>query len=263
MPLAVKLKFDANVVRTTGQRTSLLQVQHNPAVRSALWEILGDEPVARFTAFLATSPGATDAYRHEDGNPHLHIVGVDSRPEGKRLIVWAPIDDVRSEAGPMWVLPGSHRRFSHFADELMNATPEMLADLQRMWAEGATAEEWMTWNARLYPHALAILKEYVRECGIARHPLLLARGDAVIFSNALLHGTFLSEDPSISRRAFYTHYHSRSCEPWDLGDGIGSHANRHRIQPHPDSSGTRTTYGLVYPESVLNYFHSLKGCLID
>jgi ectoine hydroxylase-related dioxygenase (phytanoyl-CoA dioxygenase family) len=163
------------------------------------------------------------------------------------------------KAGPMWVAPRTHKVFQHFADELMGRLPEMLDALRVMWKMGATAEAWLEWNERLYPTALDILRKYMRDSSVERVPLLLCKGDVVIFSNSLIHGTFLTEDPSLPRRAFYTHYHASSCELWDLGDGIGSQANPNRV-PY-QKKWAPTKYGLTYPSCMCDYYGALKGFL--
>jgi ectoine hydroxylase-related dioxygenase (phytanoyl-CoA dioxygenase family) len=258
-PLKDKVRFGANVVQAVSARESLLKIQFNPSIHAALAEILDDQPVARFTFYLPTSPGATDAHRDKDGHPHLHIVGSDSKPFGKRLIVWAPIDDVQPEAGPMWVLPGSHTRFCQFPDELMRLFPGDLESLQQMWTDGGSAEEWTVWSEKLYPKALEFLIDYVSKSDVQKFPLLLKRGDAVIFSNALVHGSILAEDSSVPRRAFYTHYQAAGCELWDLGDGIGNHANSRRTNENRPPRLVKTEWGLVYPESLLDHYRALKG----
>jgi hypothetical protein len=256
-PAKVRVALGANWIRILGGYETLLKVQLNPRLRSALQEILDDEPVARFTFFLPTSPGATDANREKDGHPHLHIVGSESRPRGKRLIVWCPIDDVLMKAGPMWIAPGSHKVFATFADDLLAEVPNMFDELKSMWKTGAPAEAWLAWNERLFLSALEFLCRYMRDSYVEREPVLLNKGDVIIFSNSLVHGTYLAEDPSLPRRAFYTHYHASSCELWDLGDGIGSQANPDRIRNNRE--WTETKYGLTYPSCMYDYYSALQG----
>lgn len=235
------------------------QIALHPAVCDALRQVFGHAPVARYTRLLEQSPGALPANAERRGTPHLHNFGMSTRPPGGRAIVWTPVDDVHPEAGPMWFLPRSHIELASFPDRLLDAHPDSRHRLHQMWKQGAPAESWLEWHAQVGERSMAMLADWMDETGARPVPVMLRRGDALIFSNDLLHGTLRARSPAIPRRILFTHYHADTRELWELGDAVGSDVNPAGPRFFETRDWIRGERGLTDPDGLRRFYASMKG----
>jgi ectoine hydroxylase-related dioxygenase (phytanoyl-CoA dioxygenase family) len=239
----------------------VLNVQLAPKVHQALEDILEDEPVGRWSHFVFQSPGTLPQFRDSAETAHVHNLGLDSDPRGKVIIGWTPVDDVSPDAGPMWIVPGSHKRFSQFSDELFAANPVLLNELQEMWRQGAPAEQWQAWTLRCEDRSKPIFSQFLSLSGNARQPVLLKKGDLLLFSPALLHGTCIARSPEIPRRAIISQYQAANCQLWEIGDGAGQHKNANGPGYYKFKEWEKTSHGLTDPTSRYRHYSSMKGYL--
>ena len=235
------------------------QIALHPTIRDALHQVFGQEPVARYTRLLAQSPGALPVNAARRGTPHLHNFGMATRPPGGRAIVWTPVDDVHPDAGPMWVLPRSHIEFVSFPDRLLDAIPNGRDRLHQLWRQGGSAEDWLSWHGEVGDHSMAILADWIEETGAQPVPVMLRRGDVLIFSNDLLHGSLVARNPDIPRRIMFTHYHADGRELWELGDAVGSDENPQGPRFFEKRDWVRRTRGLTDPDGLRRFYASMKG----
>lgn len=213
----------------------------HPRIRDTLRQMFDQEPVARYTRLLAQSPGALPANAERRGTPHLHNFGMSTRPPGGRAIAWTPVDDVHPDAGPMWFLPRSHIELVSFPDRLLDAIPDSRNRLHRMWKQGATAEAWLDWHGEVGDHSMAMLADWMDETGAQPVPVLLRRGDLLIFSNDLLHGSLRARNPALPRRVLFTHYHADGPRFFEKRDWV------------------RRERGLTDPDGLRRFYTSMKG----
>ena len=235
------------------------QVALHATILDALRQVFGQEPVARYTRLLAQSPGALSINAERRGTPHLHNFGMATRPPGGRAIVWTPVDDVHPDAGPMWFLPRSHIEFASFPDRLLDAIPNGRNRLHQLWEQGATAEAWLGWHGEVGDHSMAILADWMDETGAQPVPVMLRRGDALIFSNDLLHGSLRASNPTIPRRIMFTHYHADGRQLWELGDAVGSDVNPLGPRFFEKRDWVRRERGLTDPDGLRRFYASMKG----
>jgi ectoine hydroxylase-related dioxygenase (phytanoyl-CoA dioxygenase family) len=231
----------------------------HPTVCDALRQMFDQEPVARYTRLLAQSPGALAANAERQGTPHLHNFGMSTHPPGGRAIVWTPVDDVHPDAGPMWFVPRSHLELAAFPDRLLDAIPDSRNRLHHLWKHGATAEVWLDWHGKVGDYSMAMLADWLKASGAQPVPVMLRRGDVLIFSNDLLHGTLRACNPDIPRRALFTHYHADGRELWELGDAVGSDVNPRGPRFFETREWVRRERGLMDPEGLRRFYASLKG----
>ena len=239
----------------------VLKVQLAPRIHRALEDILDDQPVGRWSAFVFQSPGVLPQFRDSAATAHVHNLGFDSDPRGKIIMSWIPVDDVDPDAGPMWIVPGSHKRFSQFSDDLFEANPDLLNELQEMWKQGAPADQWQAWTRRCEECSQPIFGQFLALCGNEPQPVLLKKGDVLLLSPALLHGTCIARNPEVSRRAIISQYHAANCQLWETGDGAGQHKNANGPGYHKFKQWQETSYGLTDPTSRYRQFSSMKGYL--
>lgn len=239
----------------------VLRVQLAARVRQALQEILDGEPVGRWSHFSFISPGAHPQNQKASDTSHVHNLCLQTHPFGKAIISWMPVDDVDPAAGPMWIIRGSHKKFMKFADDLLGENPVLLEELQQMWKEGASGEQWEEWILRAEERSKPVFNEYLSDDGNAPEPVLLKKGDVLLFSPALLHGTFPAQNPAIPRRAIISQYQAANCELWEIGDAVGGHRNPGGPGYYNLKEWTRTKHGLIDATSRYKYYSSMKGYL--
>lgn len=258
-PASERFEAMCRLVSYAHQEPDVEAIALNATVCAALRAMFGAEPVARYTRLLEQSPGAIPANSNRRGTPHLHNFGMATRPTGGRAIVWTPVDDVHPDAGPMWFLPESHRVFVDFPERLLDAVPGSRDQLHAMWSEGASAERWLEWHGGLGDRSMEILADWMDEAGAKPVPVLLRRGDVLIFSNDLLHGTLAARDPSLPRRIMFTHYHALDHELWEIGDALGSDINAAGSRCAGDATCERRDGGLVDPGAFRRFYASMNG----
>lgn len=254
-------RFDAmdRLTRRAYENEAIENIALHAGIQNVLRQIFGQEPVARYTRLLAESPGSLAVNAARRGTPHLHNFGQATRPPGGRVIVWTPVDHVHPDAGPMWFLPKSHLEFASFPDRLIDAVPGAREQLHRMWADGASAETWLAWHGELGDHSMEILADWMDQHAAWPVPVILRRGDVLIFSNDLLHGTLPAKNPQLSRRIMFTHYHADGRELWEIGDALGSDENQDGPRLYQQTDWVRRDGGLIDPDGFRRFYASMKG----
>jgi hypothetical protein len=123
---------------------------------------------------------------------HSDIVHFSSQPEKFMCGVWLAMEDIHSDAGPLFYFPGSHR-WPVMSNGLIGrrGSGQALNSAQDPFAEA--------WQAL---------------CSVndARPEVFLARkGQALIWSANLLHGGSPQTDPRLTRWSQVTHYYFDDC----------------------------------------------------
>lgn len=123
---------------------------------------------------------------------HSDIVHFSSQPEKFMCGVWLAMEDIHSDAGPLFYFPGSHR-WPVMSNGLIGrrGSGQPLNSAQDPFAEA--------WQALCSSHD-------------ARPEVFLARkGQALIWSANLLHGGSLQTNPRLTRWSQVTHYYFDDC----------------------------------------------------
>jgi ectoine hydroxylase-related dioxygenase (phytanoyl-CoA dioxygenase family) len=157
----------------------------HPAVLDALRFLYGREPIPFQTLNFAYG---TEQPAHSD---QVHF---SSMPSGFMCGVWVALEDTTLDNGPLFYYPGSQR----------------VADVQLhplgMWAEAAS--ERLGENCSRYEGYLASLMEAHH---LAPKPLLIRRGQAMVWSANLVHGGSPIRKPGATRMSQVTHYFFERC----------------------------------------------------
>ncbi len=102
---------------------------------------------------------------------------LDTDPGGALVGAWIALEDIQPDAGPFFVMPGSHRARALSKDDFSDHEQFRLATLEQIKAHGYT------------PKAMP-----------------LAKGDVLFWHPSTIHGGFANVDPRYSRKSFTSHY---------------------------------------------------------
>lgn len=206
-------------LETDNETAAALALQLQPAVLEAVGHVLQDEAVALATGFFRQAPRAQVAER--DLNPHVHSFELVTEPAGAWVFAWAAFQDITLEEAPMWIIPGSHRLSEELHrdihDLLERERPGAHAKLREGFAKRPEEREL---GSILAEYHEAFRRRLAMEIRSPR-PVLLEKGDVVLFDPALIHGTlpWRSDVERPLRLSAVTRYAGRSATlyafaPW-------------------------------------------------
>ena len=163
-------------------RDALLRVVNHGAVLDLLRTLYRREPAPCQTLNFARGPQQA-----------THSDAVHFRASSARFLcgVWVALEDIHPDAGPLHYLPGSHR--------LPIYTP---GDLQL----GSRRPRGAACPDRLMPEYERFIQSLTRAQGLEREVFRARRGQAIVWSANLLHGSEPIRDPRLSRQSMVTHY---------------------------------------------------------
>lgn len=209
-----------------------LQVQFAPTLMAALKHLLRQEPAALFTTVFRVSPLAGIEHSVPTLSPHLHNFEIVTDPQHSFILAWVALEDISLDAGPMWIQPGSHKRWQDFPAKLAGALrlrrPHIIPALQ---------------SARAFPLSLAQLSDLLEEIALTARelifeateseplrasPVLFSKGDCLIFDPSLMHGT-LPPRTNVSRNSCNIRYVGTKSRLWNYADWLRSDGNLERV----------------------------------
>lgn len=148
---------------------------------------------------------------HRNTPPHNDSLDLRVSIPGTEVRVWHALEDVHPDAGPMYVLPGSHNSVSmSLEEEVARERPELIALLRSQMSE-TTASDFYEVTRPLW----AYVRRYkfgAAAQAIPLEPLLLKKGDAVVFRSDLVHGTCQCNKPGLTRTYAVSYWSSRRAE---------------------------------------------------
>jgi hypothetical protein len=130
--------------------------------------------------------------------PHSDAVLMTTNPPGFLIAAWIALEDVREDAGPLGLLPGSHRL--PYVSAARIGVPR--------GASYEAANE--AFDASYY----GAVDELVAERGIEPVPFLAQRGDALLWHSNLLHGGYPITRGDATRRSLIVHYFGEGVEAY-------------------------------------------------
>lgn len=192
------------------------EVIYDPSVARALTEISGDQDhVSWQNMFFDRSTGTIE---HQDS------WYLDTDPAGGLIGVWYALENIQADCGPFFVVSGSHKH-GLIDRKDFPVHEEFVAEIQRVM------------NSYDPPK-----------------PMLLNKGDIILWHPFLIHGAFDCKDPTLSRKSFTSHFYAKSAVAKDTESGkklsIYNHkAPRPTVTPHLYSAARFSDYfysALVY-----------------
>ena len=126
----------------------------------------------------------------------------------RQINAWIALKDVKVESGLLWVVPQSHHLTGNHFERLLRSQPELATRLAIMRESDASMDEWRQLERDYDEASDALLDSYIEEHRLERVPLMLQRGDVVIFSERLIHGRLSSSIKDGSRWCLVAQYGS-------------------------------------------------------
>jgi len=159
-----------------------LQMMKLPVVRGALAQCLGDEAVGVQSMYFYKEPGAPGQAAHQD---YYYI----KNDPNTLIAAWVAMEDADEENGCLWVIPGSHRI------GLLPHGPVKNVAEHEAWTDEAEGID---------------LSQEI--------PVVMKKGDILIFHNLLIHSSTRNRSASRWRRSYVCHYirHDSVIEREDL-----------------------------------------------
>lgn len=199
-----------------GQRIGLYHIQNehslrvalNPEVREFLRFAFQDESLLFGSLTFETG---TEQAAHQDS------IFFWTDPDYAMAGVWVALEDVHPDAGPLFYYPGSHHWGVDRAEDVWRARPDLHERAKKInwWLPGGG-------DARV---------QLGNECGAVWHellakkiasknatpvPVLIKKGDALVWHAHLVHGGLPRKDRSRSRRSMVTHHIGRNALMFDM-----------------------------------------------
>lgn len=124
----------------------------------------------------------TQQHAHSD-TVHFHSV-----PQHFMAGVWVALEDIHPDSGPLVIYPGSHT---------LPVLDPFDLNIEALWSSYLEYEE--------------AIEAVVAALSLEPHPVILKRGQAVIWAANLIHGGTAVRDPQRTRLSQATHYYFEDC----------------------------------------------------
>jgi len=228
----------------------------NRELMEFLRNYFGDEPVMR--------QPQTGLY-HRRTPDHTDSLDFKVSPHGSEVRIWCALEDIHPDSGPVYFVPGSHKAISESLErEVLTEHPEFV-DLLRSQMKPTTAEEYFSVTKPLWDYVkLTKLPRAIQESGGERKPLLLKKGDVIVFSPDVVHGTCPYNDPNLTRKCFIASWAAASAVWYESRAYWGPYHDYR----HPENAITypvyRTPFGLGVSsrEFQSTYFASFEKAVV-
>ena len=117
-------------------------------------------------------------------------------PELMLAGVWVALEDIDPDAGPLSIVPGSHKSPIILPEDLgFSEPPKSTSEVKKNYT---SYEEWV--------------KRYIKENKLEISTPKLKEGQALIWAANMLHGAFSIKNKELTRYSQVTHYHFEDCE---------------------------------------------------
>ncbi|HEY4090689.1 MAG TPA: phytanoyl-CoA dioxygenase family protein [Luteibacter sp.] len=236
-----ELKKARHVFHETHEATR--QLFHPRALRTFLEQHFGEAAVMR---------QPETGFFHRNTPPHNDSLDLRVSKAGTEVRLWYALEDIHPDAGPMYVLPGTHASVSMLLEEAVNdERPDLVGLLREQMGET---------SATAFYEATLPLWRYVKQTkfghaaqSVALQPLLLKKGDAVVFRSDLVHGTCHCNQPGLTRSYAVSYWSSRSAEWYQSRSFWGAPHDHRRPENVIPTVVRETPYG---PEISFQAMHA-------
>lgn len=171
---------------------------HSPLFANSVKEILYSDGV--YNALHTVARNTYDfvawqdmAFDQSTGTiDHIDSWYLDTEYPGGVIGVWIALEDISIESGPFFVCPGSHRLGSISKKDVPH-----------------------------HDKFLSLIKARITEYQLDRKPMLLKKGDILLWNSLLIHGAFAPTDAKFSRKSLTSHFY-----PLGMRRNDGFHSTR-------------------------------------
>jgi ectoine hydroxylase-related dioxygenase (phytanoyl-CoA dioxygenase family) len=166
---------------------NIKQLALHPRIMSVLGDLYQSNPIAFSTINFTkgTEQPLHSDYFHFGSMPELMLAGV-----------WVALEDIHPDAGPLSLVPGSHKSPIILPEDLgFTHPPRSTLEVKENYS---VYEEWV--------------RKYILENNLNISTPRLKKGQAVIWAANLLHGAFEIKNIELSRYSQVNHYHFEGYE---------------------------------------------------
>lgn len=228
-----------------GQRIGLFHIKNelslrvalNPEVREFLRYAFQDESLLFGSLTFETG---TEQAAHQDSiffwtDPDFAMAGV-----------WVALEDVSPDAGPLFYYPGSHRWGVDRAEQVWAARPDLHDRVKKLSPPqpgNADARAQLANECGAVWHEL--LAKKIAQQNATPVPVIIKKGDALVWHAHLVHGGSKRNNRALSRRSMVTHHIGRKAAMFDMytfflrpqveftrGNALGLGVQQHALGPY-------------------------------
>lgn len=185
-------------------------LRNDPTLRQHLNALFGEEAVLKY--------GSTSLWER-GREPHSDTVMLFRDPPECVCRAWCALEDIHPDCGMFYVIPGTHQNVRlRLYDEVLDSHPEIFNLLRSPSPDGSESaflENRAIW--KVVCEKTASLTE-----GLPRVPFPINKGDVVLFDPNVIHGTMPAPNPSLTRKAIVTEWHTRSVSSYSYSAYFGS-----------------------------------------
>jgi Phytanoyl-CoA dioxygenase (PhyH) len=174
------------------ENTATLRLIFNDELLGFLQEYFGDEPVMR--------QPETGLY-HRKTPDHTDSLDFKVDPHGREVRMWCALEDIHPDSGPVYFVPGSHQTIAATLErDVLTEHPEF-TDLLKSQLKATTAQEFYRATQPMWSYVKQRkLPTSIEENGVERQPMILNKGDTIVFSSDTVHGTCHCFNPELTRK---------------------------------------------------------------
>ena len=197
-----------------------------------------------FEAEPVRSSVSTALWESGDRAAHFDTSFVSTTPEDHVCRAWCALEDIHPDSGIFYVVPGTHRTARpRILADMLRERPAFVHLLDRFSTDRESARA--AWRQEMMPILFGRIKAAIE--GVPRMTFPIRKGDVVLFSPNVVHGTMPRADPELSRRVMISEWRARTAMIYHPGEHFGAgfdHRNRPGVGIRADRDAMQSSLGL-------------------
>ncbi len=156
---------------------------------------------------------------------------------------WTALEEVDADAGPLFYYPGSHLWPVIRGQDVIAAFPELSQKYELARNQKLSPEETAAVISEIANCWHELTRQQILERNAKPEPVLIKKGDVLIWHGLLVHGGLPRTNRKISRNSMVVHYIAKNCDFWDHNSYIllknqeFNSENKLNMKPKKVSSG--------------------------
>jgi len=199
------------IINTHSMSRVILNFLCNDRLQLFLRYAFNDEPVL---------VGSNTFQTGTEQDIHVDPQYVYTEPNETFVGAWTALEDIHEDSGPVFYYEKSHLNPIH-VKQVLNKYPDLKQKIlkirQGKAIVGRSRKHWdlATEIDKVYKKELA---SYWKNSGRKKIPVLIGKGDTVLWKQWLVHGGLPRNNPKMTRRSIAYHFCARNCNLWPISD---------------------------------------------
>lgn len=189
------------------QNDNSLQVALHPTVREFLAFALKDEPLLYGSLTFETG---TEQAAHQDS------IFFFTEPYEAMAGVWVALEDIHPDAGPLFYYPGTHKWGVARAEAVWKERPDLHDRVKKLTWRADENDTRVQIANELGAAWHKMLHDRIAREGLKPTPVIIKKGDALVWQAHLVHGGLPRNNRALSRRSMVTHHIGRRAMMFDM-----------------------------------------------